>query len=208
MGIINRLILLFIVALLAYILWPRSPSFATFNPEETGRLEAEAWVAVAKGEHMDAAKSYYLLFDRQFGLPPMAAVMGAQNVSRALQLIRKGADDSDQEKAIPLLQEFYISLKKETKSDWDAVALARMDYDIWYSLANGADAAAVAPKITAYWAMLLGPKTASLTKAATERGEAMLASSVVRPGTAVDEAKVQSLLKQSWQAIKTALGNP
>jgi hypothetical protein len=208
MSLINRLLLLILVGLLVYALWPRKPGLTKFNPESAATYQADAWLAVAEGESLRAAKSYFLLFEREFGIPPTAALMAAQNASRSLQIIRKAADEADQEKARPAFQELYAILKRETKGEWDSDLAARRDFAIWVAVASGTDPQTLATSITELWGMLYGPQAGSLTGPATSYAEAMIASSAVRTGITIDHARTKSLLDVAWQGLRAAVPRP
>ncbi|MFV0336656.1 MAG: hypothetical protein ACK5LK_00215 [Chthoniobacterales bacterium] len=203
MSFINRLLLLVIIILAVYVLWPRNPNLAKFNPQSAAKLEAAAWVAASKADAFGSAKSFYLLYDRQFGISPISSVMLAQGASRTLLLIRRGADEADQEKAIPVLVEFYTRLKNELEADWDPASLARKDFSIWLSVANGGGAEDVAGQIVNLWIALYGQSAGSLNAAAKERAEAMIASAAVIPDGTGDLSATQSLLDASWAKVKT-----
>ncbi|MFV0417070.1 MAG: hypothetical protein ACK5NG_11990 [Chthoniobacterales bacterium] len=208
MSFIIRLIVLIIIILAVYILWPRNPDLAKFSPKSVAELEAKAWVAASKADAFGSAKSFYILYDRQFGFPPIASVMLAQSSSRALLLIRRGADEADQEKALPVLTELYTRMKRELGKDWDSPALARRHYSIWLNVANGGKPEDISKLIVDLWTSVYGSEAGSLTAAAKERAEAMIASAAVMPDGTGDLMTTKSLLDASWEKVKAAVEKP
>ena len=156
MFVFRRLLLLFVIAVGVYCFWPRTGSMAGFDPERMSDLQIDVWKAAADKKLPAPLLSLYKIYTGQYHLPPVSALKMAFNTSRALRLFYTSPDAADQEKALLPLQTVFVTLKSDTKSGFDPMAAARMEFMIWTLRADRAKRAQLTTAWSESLALLYG----------------------------------------------------
>jgi hypothetical protein len=204
MSLFTKGIVFIILVIVIYALWPRQPSLNKFNPEKLAEVETKAWQALVQGRRLSALAQYYLIYDLQYGFSPMRAFYLAQNRTGAVGKILRAADVADMEDNLPAMTEFYVIVKRDTSSPFDAATTARLDARVWTSVAQKSWGEPFINEIASLLGELHGVSTKQVTVAAKLRARALEKAFSGAP-SAGDWNSVRSSLQQSYEALKKAL---
>ena len=127
-----RLVLVVIVAVAGYFLWPHKSSLIAFEPAQIGELEVEVWrLAQMKKNRRDLFFTLYRIAEGQYRLPPIAAISMAWYTSDAILTFERGADFADQERALDPLQQALRILNEKTQAGYDVEVVSRLELFTW-----------------------------------------------------------------------------
>lgn len=204
MRLIIRFLLLSLIALVAYALWPRTSHLNAFDAPALAKLETRAWQGAKTATSLDGAMALYQIYDRQYGLSPVSAVKIAQNQTRALNLIRSAPDAADQEKALPYFESALGEIQFATQQPIDAAPAAQSLFRAWVLTLNQAPAPEIGEAIAQSWSALYGKPASVFSQAANHYATAMRASGFSRSTTA-DWPQVESSLTQAYTQLAATL---
>ena len=146
-----RLVLVVIVAVAGYFLWPHRSSLNAFEPAQIGELEVDVWRLAQKKNRRDLFFTLYRIAEGQYRLPPIAAISVAWYTSDAILTFERGADRADQERALDPLQRALVILKEKTQAGYDVEVVSRLELFTWMLAGDkskqGQLASAIAEKI-------------------------------------------------------------
>lgn len=198
---LKRLLILFVIVLAVYCLWPRSSSLSACNPERMAQLQVTVWKDAARKKRQELIRPLYETYEGQYRLPPVSSLMMAFDTARALYIFHTAPDAADQEKALLPLKAVFTTLRNATKSNFDADAAAHLELMIWSLRADHAKRG----ELTSAWsdliALLYGRPTADALPSAKKFAQA---------AKLADEGKwdeARSTAAEAWTAVK-ALASP
>lgn len=140
---IKRLLLLLVLAVLAYCFWPRKPSLVTFSPTTMAELQLTAAKQAAAKNWVACGVTNFRIFESQYHFPPLAAAKAAIDQTRAVAVFRSSEDAADKEAAAAPLTETYTAIKSQTGGKFDAKAAASQQIQVWSLLeSNSSEEAA------------------------------------------------------------------
>ena len=146
-----RLVLVVIVAVAGYFLWPHRSSLNAFEPAQIGELEVDVWRLAQKKNRRDLFFTLYRIAEGQYRLPPIAAISMAWYTSDAILTFERGADFADQERALDPLQQAHRVLTEKTHAGYDVEVVSRLEVFAWMLSGDkskqGQLASAIAEKI-------------------------------------------------------------
>ena len=131
LGFLKKTFLLLIVAGVAYALWPHDPSLDRFSSRSLSALDIAAWHGVEEGRPIESLMALYMIYDRQYGLPPVSAFDASWHALRAMETFSKAADRPDQESALPSLQLVFGILSTKAGMVGDSNVVARLELFEW-----------------------------------------------------------------------------
>ena len=73
----------------------------------------------------------YMIYDRQYGLPPVSALDASWHALRAMETFSKAADRPDKESALPSLQRVFGILSTKAVMVGDSNVVARLELFEW-----------------------------------------------------------------------------
>lgn len=156
-----------LATLVAYLLWPRSPSLGAFRPAGIEALRSEAFRAARSGKTRAELVPLYRIFQEEFRFPPVAAAESAWQASRALRLFFDSADNADRERALVPLEKLFAIVRRETGSEFDASVVARLQLHCWMLAADPRKASQSRSAIAEKLALLHGGSASDYAAAAT-----------------------------------------
>ncbi len=123
---ITKIFLLLVVAFVAYLLWPRTPSMRGFKPAELAKLRVESWQDERADSGLGAVWTVFRIYAQQYGFSPVASFRIAQNEISAEEIVQKalGTAEGDQ-RALVALQEKYVVIDRQLEKKLDTDACAR-----------------------------------------------------------------------------------
>lgn len=193
---LKRLLVLAVIAFLAYCFWPRTPSLTGFDEQRMSEIQIAIWKEAAAKKHLSLIPPLFELYHQQYGITPVASMMMALDMARALSIFFNAPDASEQENALVPLRTFYVNFKNSTKSTFDPDALARMELGTWMLQADHSKRAQLTASISERFAVLYGLSAESCLPAAKRFAQARKDAEEGR----WDEAKAASF--EGWQALK------
>lgn len=194
---IKRLFLILVIAVVAYLFWPRTPSMAGYNPSEMAALQLQFAKQSAGKQWFAHGVTAYRLFEGQYHFPPIAALKCAIDFTRAASLFRTSADDGDKQAAEKPLALVYAEIRSQTGRTFDANAAASQQVQGWLLAENGSvdEAARV---MSSQLALVYGGVAAEYLPAARDLAAARAAAKNSDWTAAAQD------LKEGWAAAKTA----
>ena len=153
---IKKLLLIALLAVIAYCYWPRHPDLLAYQPREMAALQTEALQQAAGKQWFAHGVTYFKIYTGQYGIPPLAAVGTALDTTRAVSLYRSSTDQDDKAEAVKPLTAAFESIKKETGKSYDPKAVAELEIKIWALVQEGAGNDVLAGKIAEKMALLYG----------------------------------------------------
>jgi len=193
---LKRLLLLAVIAAIAYCFWPRTPSLAGFDDQRMSEIQIAVWKEAASKKHLSLLPPLFELYHQQYRITPVASMMMALDMARALSIFFNAPDASEQENALVPLRTFYVNLKNSTKATFDPDALARMELGTWMLQVDHSKRAQLTASISERLAVLYGLSAEACLPAAKKFAQARKDAEDRR----WDEAKASSL--EGWQAVK------
>jgi len=145
---LKRLLLLAVIAAIAYYFWPRTPSLAGFDEQRISEIQIAIWKGAASKKHLSQLPLLYELYNQQYSIAPVASMKMALDMARALTIFFSAPDASEQENALVPLRSFYVNLKNSTKATFDPNALALMEFSTWMLQVNYSNRAKLAASIS------------------------------------------------------------
>jgi len=198
---LKRLLILAVLIVAVYCFWPRSPSLSSFDPERMAELQSGIWKDAAAKKSRELVFPLYETYERQYRLPPVSSLKLAFDTARALNIFYTAPDAADQEKALLPLQTVFTTLKNETKSKFDANAVARLELMTWSLRADRAKRA----QLTSAWSELIGMVHGCSAADALPAAKKFAVAAKLADEEKWDEARKSC--SEAWSAVK-ALHQP
>lgn len=207
-------ILIILIALAAWLGFdlygPRHHSLRDFDPNEVAKLETDMWRSYYAKERLKLFKQMTELLRTQYGMPLATSNAVAYQAAKAAFVFKEGKKREDYEKALPNLVRFYQAVHDGADIDFDVQKVAKLELEWWiihrqrskYQPGDLDRALAELP------AELYRVPVDRLMEHARLRGEAMtIRDKKAEEGgvTEADWAKINELLRASWQSLWTAV---
>jgi hypothetical protein len=206
-----------LIILLALLTWlgfdlygPRHHSLRDFDPNEIARLETDMWRSYYAKERLKLFNQMAELLRTQYGMPLATSNAVAYQAAKAAFVFKEGKKREDYEKALPNLVKFYQAVHDGADVNFDVQKAARLELEWWiihrqrakYSTADLDRSLAELP------AEIYQVPVERLMEHARLREEAMtIRDKKAEEGgvTEADWARINELLRQSWQSLWTAV---
>jgi hypothetical protein len=191
---------LLLVAVLVYVLWPRTPDLTRLNPAEAAKHEAAAWQALQEGKVWSAVKEYYLLFDRDLGFSPVRAFTLAQQAAREQMNVLTSSDPLVQETSIQRFIEHYAIFKRDLGSELDAAVAGRSHFNSWVMVEAGNFSTTLQDELSRLYSALFAVEPTTIQTAVTARVEALREAFSKKEGE-VDWKAIQARLQTFYEGL-------
>jgi len=206
-----------LIILIALLVWlgvdfygPRHRSLRDFDPNQVAKLETDMWRSYYAKERLKLFNQMAELLRTQYGMPLATSNAVAYQAAKAAFVFKEGKKREDYEKALPNLVKFYQAIHDGADVDFDVQKAARLELEWWivhrqrskYTPADLDRALAELP------AELYRVPVDRLLEHARLREEAMtIRDQKAEAGgvTEADWAKINELLRASWQSLFTAV---
>lgn len=196
----SKFLLFLVVAVLVYVLWPRTPDLARVDPAAAARHEAAAWRALKDGQLLRASKEYYLLFDRDYGFSPVRAFTLAQQATHNQRNVLSSSDPLLQETSIQRFIEHYAIFKRDLGSELDAATAGRNHFNSWAMVEAQNFTETLQTELGRLYGGLYGVAPESIGGAVKERVEA-LRQAFSKGEAAVDWKEVEARLRAFYEGL-------
>lgn len=201
-SVFRGLVVVAVVVVAGYCLWPRKPSLSAFNPARMAELQVETWKKAKARHRRELILTLYSIYSGQYGISPLTALKLAGGTAEAMIRFHSAPDAADQEKAIDPLAETFATLKDRTHATFDSSAAAQMEFQIWCLRANGGRQAELATAISEELGLLYGKSPGDCLPAAKKFAAAMKAAGSGR------WAESRSAGEGAWAALLAVVNKP
>jgi len=208
----KKWVLILLAGLVVWVLFdlyrPAKTDFRRFDPVEIGRLDAAMWRSYYEKRPLRLFFQLAQSLRTQFHAPFWRSYALAYRAAKAAFVFKDGKTRTDYARALPDLQQFYGGLNRLSERPFDANAVARDELE-WWIIRRERDR-----HPPAEWEILLANEAAELYHLPTERFreharlrvEAMLQRDRLDSTiTETDWARLDHLLRESWQALHKAV---
>lgn len=208
MSLFSKFLVAIVAAVIVYCLFPRDPSLARFSPETVADHELKVWRAIRNANGIKAAGNLYSIYDWQYRFNPVRALVLSRQMTSSIMGILKAPDEADQERYIPDLVEFYVTIRRDTGSEFDAATLGRKEFSIWAYVSSNAPQEVLTKSIAELWSQIYGVPVSSLEEPAKQRALALeTAFGTSNPGEK-EWAAAGELLSASWKGLRAVVPPP
>lgn len=194
---IKRLLLLLMLAVLAYCFWPRKTSLVSFEPAKMAELQLAAAKQASTKSWFACGVTNYRIFESQYHFPPIAAAKAAIDQTRAVSVFRSSADAADKETAATPLVQVFSEIKSQTGAKFDATAAANQQIQVW-SLIEADSSEEAAKVLAAQLALVHGGDAKKYLSPARD----FVAAAVSAKASAWPA--VQTSLQKAWAGLQSA----
>lgn len=184
-----------------------------FNPAIVGKLEAQMWRSYYAGRHLRLARELAQMLRRQHHLSVLQSWVGAYHGAVAAFTFKAGKQGSDYRNALPSLLAYFHLIRRTGNILFDVQRAATLELAWWIVHRDrahyppGAVGSACAEAAAAVYQLPLD--------ATREHGRLRAAAMLLRDSreeaggvSAADWRAVESLLRQSYQALSSAVQDP
>jgi len=205
------IILIALVAWLGFDLYgPRHHSLREFDPNEVAKLETPMWRSYYDKERLKLFNQMAELLRTQYGMPLATSNAVAYQAAKAAFVFKDGKKREDYEKALPNLVKFYQAIHDGADIDFDVQKAAKLELEWWiiHRQRNKYQPADLDRALAELPAELYRVPADRLMEHARLREEAMtIRDKKAEEGgvTEADWAKINELLRASWQSLWTAV---
>lgn len=200
MSLFSKTLVVLLLAVVVYSIWPRYPSLSKFDPVSVADRELTAWAAIRKGNGIKAWGNYFWIYDREFQISPIRALTMSREYTSAVGGILRAADDLDKESYVPRLVEVYVALQRETGMDIDGPGVGRAAFLVWLATSQHADAETIENAVSQYLTALFRVSAATVKPAAALRANALRAAFPAGDAP-LEDARVRAMLQEYWKEI-------
>lgn len=192
---------------------PRTSHLKKFDANEVARLETAMWRSYYQKERVKLFNQLTELLRTQYNLPLVRSHAVAYQASRAAFVFKDGRNRADYEKALPYLVNFYQAIRNVSDLEFDVDKAAKLELEWWIihrerkrqAPGNLDRALAELP------AEIYRTPVEKMAEHARLRAEAMtIRDNKAEEGgvTEADWAKIEELLRGSWQSLFNAVNEP
>lgn len=132
-----RLLVLILIIIVVYCLWPRKPSLTAFSPQDMGARLSSIWTDTKQRKSLDMFYQEYLRHDLDYKLPPVDCLQMSWNLVQARSMLAKSSDPTVQENAQGLLREYFLRLRSQLKATFEPEKAAVLEV-LWLTEARDA----------------------------------------------------------------------
>jgi hypothetical protein len=211
-----KILAIIVLVVSAWVLFdlygPRSSNLRRFDPGEVGRIEAAMWRSYYEKHEARLFNQLTELLRTQYNLPFIRSNKVAYNAARAAFVFKKGRSREDYEKALPYLVDFYRDIRNVSEGEFDVDKAARLELEWWIIHRQRKQHAPgdLERSLAELAAELYRVPAERVTEHARLRAEAMdIRDTKAESGgvTEADWAKIEELLRGSWQSLYTAVNS-
>ena len=208
---IALVVLAVLVAWIVYDLYgPRQAQLREFDPNEVARLETAMWRSYYQKEQVKLFNQLSELLRTQYDMPLVRSNQVAYYAANAAFVFKKGKKRADYEQALPDLMKFYQSVRKMSDIPFDVERAARLELEWWIIHRERSHHAPgdLDRALADLQAEIYRMPVEKLMDHGRLRAEAMtIRDTKAAAGgvTETDWARIDELLRQSWQSLSRAV---
>jgi hypothetical protein len=199
---------LILVAIGAYVSWPRKADLRAFDPAEIARLETVMWRDYYDKRYPALFYHLYELSRTQFGFAPLDSFRIALAAARAAKAFQPTRSREAANAALPALVTYYRLLASATPEGFNVEEAARLELDWWQARREAVGPAQYGVTVARVAAITYGkhPDDPSLVMSGIGRAEAMAWRDARGQGmTETDWSEIECRLRRAYRSLKAAV---
>ena len=202
------LVLLVLVAGLAYALWPRKADLRGFDADAVARLETAMWRDYYDHDHKALATKLYTLNRDLYHFSPADSARLAYYAGKAAQLFQPTGSRAEAQVALPLLVSFFTLMQQSSGEAFDPANAARLELDWWQLRRENITPPEYGKVVAQVSEEIFQTKNERISKAAIQRAVMMGYRDARRDGkmTPDDWALIEKNLIESYRDLKAGVG--
>ena len=203
------LLLVLLVAGMAYALWPRQGDLRGFDPDAVARLETGMWRDYYDHDHQGLIKKLYALYRDEYHFSPGDSAQLAYASEKAAQLFQPTDSREKAQVALPLLVQHYTLLRARSGETFSAEEAARLELDWWQRRREGATSAEYGEVVAEVSREVFGVDNEHLQRAALLRAQMMAYRDERRGRMEPEDWKhIEKNLIESYRELRTGVTRP
>jgi len=208
--VVSLILALLICAVLYDLFFPRTTHLREFDPDEVARLETAMWRSYYEKQRVRLFNQATELLRSQYHMTPVKSNLVAYYAANAAFVFKEGKERPDYEKALPDLIKFYSFVHSMSDIDFDVNKAAKLELEWWIIHRQRAQHAPgdLDRALAELQAELYRVPVERVMEHGRLRAEAMtIRDTKAETGgvTEADWAKINELLRQSWQSLAQAV---
>ena len=208
--IVGLVLALLVCGALYDLYYPRTTRMREFDPDEVARLETAMWRSYYEKRRVQLFNQLAELLRTQYRMSALRSNQVAYYGANAAFVFKQGQQRSDYEKALPDLVKFYDAIRKLSDIPFDVDRAARLELEWWIIHRQRAQhpPGDLDKALAELQAEIYHVPVDRLMEHGRLRAEAMtIRDTKAENGgvTEADWARINELLKQSWQSLAKAV---
>ena len=208
--VVGLVLALLVCGALYDLYYPRTTRMREFDPDEVARLETAMWRSYYEKRRVQLFNQLAELLRTQYRMSQLRSNQVAYYGANAAFVFKQGQQRSDYEKALPDLVKFYDAIRKMSDIPFDADRAARLELEWWIIHRQRAQhpPGDLDKALAELQAEIYQVRVDRLMEHGRLRAEAMtIRDTKAENGgvTEADWARINELLKESWQSLAKAV---
>jgi hypothetical protein len=192
--------------------YPRTTHLREFDPNEVARLETTMWRSYYEKHRVRLFNQMTELLRSQYHMTPVKSNVVGYYAAHAAFVFKEGKERADYEKALPDLIKFYGYLHNMSDIDFDVYKVAKLELEWWIIHRERAqhEPGDLSRALAELQAEIYRLPVDRFMEHGRLRAEAMtIRDTKAEQGgvTEADWARINDLLKQSWNSLAQAVRN-
>jgi hypothetical protein len=174
--IFGRILLVLVILLLAgvaYIFWPRQGDLRGFDADAVARLETAMWRDYYTHNYKGLTSRLYALYRDEYHFSPADSLQLAYAAAKAAQLFQPTTSRAEAQAALPLLVRYFTLLRDHSGEAFDPDKAARLELDWWQLRRENAEPTQYGAVIAQVTEELFHVHNPSIEKSALQRAMMM-----------------------------------
>jgi len=194
---------LLLLALAAYVFWPRSVHLREFDADRVAQLETRMWRSYYEKHYAALLLDLYRLSRGEYGFAPADSIAIAWYAARAAQTFQPTRSRAEAQQALPLLERYFALIRARGGENFDAQEAAGLELDWWQLRRESSPPSQYGAVIARVSALLFGANNADIERAGRLRAEMMTYRDQRGEGRMQEEdwAHIERELAQSYRAL-------
>jgi len=194
---------LVVVALAAYIFWPRTANLRDFDAGRLAQLETRMWRSYYEKRYVALLADLYKLSRDQYGFSPADSLAIGWYAARAAQTFQPTTNRAEAQKALPLLERYFAVIREHGGETFDTHEAARIELDWWQLRRENSVPADYGRVIAQVTTLLFRADNADVVRAGRLRAEMMTYRDERRDGEMkeADWTYIERELEKSYRAL-------
>jgi len=194
------------------LFYPRKAKLREFDADEVARLETAMWRSYYEKQRVRLFNQMTELLRTQYHMTPVKSNLVAYYAANAAFVFKEGKQRADYEKALPDLITFYSYLHNMSDIDFDVHKVSQLELEWWIVHRERAHhpPGDLDRALAELQAAIYNVPVDRLMDHGRLRAEAMtIRDTKAEQGGVTEEdwAKINQLLRQSWQSLAQAVKN-
>ncbi len=204
------LVIIALVVVLIYAIWPRTGNLRGFDADAVARLETVMWRDYYSKDYKDLAIRLYQVHREQYRFSPGDSVQLSLAAAKATQLFQPTTSREEAQIALPQLIRYFTLLRENSGENFDPVKVAAVELD-WWQLRRETNAPEkYSPVLARVSEEIFGITNSSIKNSALLRARMMRYRDDRRNGAMQDSdwTLIETNLIEAYRELKTGVARP